>query len=156
VTRAAPLAVLAALALAGCFEELDLVPEVGAPLRPSCVDEDSDPDTPVSFRDDILAGVFARGGDRACTACHTMSGATPIGVRATDFSVSSYSSVLRGGLSSGEDIVLPGRPCQSILLQKVGEAPPFGARMPLSGPPFLDERDRQLVADWIAEGADDN
>jgi hypothetical protein len=38
----------------------------------------------------------------------------------------------------------------------VGEAPPFGARMPLNGPPFLDERDRQLLADWIAEGADDN
>jgi len=28
--------------------------------------------------------------------------------------------------------------------------------MPLSGPPFVDEEELQIIIDWIAEGAPDN
>jgi hypothetical protein len=39
------------------------------------------------------------------------------------------------------------------LLQKIAEGPPFGSRMPLDGPPYLDEERQAVLADWIAEGA---
>jgi hypothetical protein len=147
---------IAAALVSGCLEEIDqLDPEVGDPLRPRCVDEDSDPDTDVSFAVDIQAGLFERT-DMGCADCHTSGGATPIGLRVSGLDLSSYDSLLDGGLRSGEEIVLPGRPCDSVLVQKVGPAPPFGARMPLDGPPFMDERQLQLLSDWIAEGADED
>jgi hypothetical protein len=37
-------------------------------------------------------------------------------------------------------------------VRKTGPTPPFGFRMPLSGAPLADE-ERQMVIDWIAEGA---
>jgi hypothetical protein len=141
------------LALCGCLDAFE--PDVGAPLRPTCTGEDSDPDTDVSFAIDIQMGLFDRA-DLGCTSCHTPGGGSPIGLRVSGLNLSSRAALLRGGIESGDAIVLPGRPCESILLQKVGEAPPFGARMPLDGPPFMDERDRQLLSDWIAEGADDD
>jgi hypothetical protein len=152
----APFAIgaLACLALCGgCLEQFE--PEVGAPLRPACSDEDSDPDVEVSFARDIQEGLFARP-DLECTECHTPGGSSPIGLRVSGLNLATHASLMRGGVESGDAIVLPGRPCESILLQKVGEAPPFGARMPLDGPPFMDARDRQVLSDWIAEGADDD
>ena len=35
-------------------------------------------------------------------------------------------------------------------------APPFGARMPRNGPPYLPASDVALITDWIIEGAHDN
>ena len=145
--------VVLAAALGGCLDSF--VPDVGEPLRPTCTDEDSDPDEDVSFADDIVAGLFERE-DLACRDCHTGGGATPLGLRVSGLSLSSYSSLRRGGDESGPAIVVAGKPCESILLQKVGQAPPFGARMPLDGPPFLTEEERQIIADWIAEGAEDD
>jgi hypothetical protein len=145
---------LAALALtAGCLDPVE--PDVGEPLRPVCVDEDSDPETPVGFAEEIAAALLDRA-DLACVDCHSGGGDNPIGLHTSGLSLSSYASLRRGGDRSGDDIVLPGRPCESILLQKVGEAPPFGARMPLDGPPFLTVEERQLISDWIAEGANED
>jgi hypothetical protein len=148
------LGLVATLALAtGCVDALQ--PVVGDPLRPGCSDEDSDPGRAVSFHDQILTGLFART-DLACADCHTPAGKNPIGVRGSGLNLTSHASLLRGGITSGASIVLPGQPCTSILVQKLGQAPPFGARMPLDGPPFLTERELQVISDWIAEGADDN
>ena len=144
---------LLAVGLTGCLETFD--PDVGEPLRPLCTDEDSNPDQDVSFADDIETGLFERE-DLGCRDCHSGGGATPLGIRVSGLSLSSYSSLRRGGDESGQAIVVPGKPCQSILLQKVGQAPPFGARMPLDGPPFLTAEERQIIADWIAEGAEDD
>lgn len=146
------LALVAALALGGCLDDFE--PDVGPPLRPSCGGEDSDPSVRVSFRDDIQAGLFQRT-DLGCADCHTPQGPTPLGLRASGLNLSSRELLLRGGDESGTDIVVPGAPCDSVLVQKVGPAPPFGARMPLDGPPFLDSAELQLLSDWIAEGADD-
>jgi len=148
----------AAIALAaglagGCLDLLE--PDVGEPLRPACADVDSDPDTDVSFREDLEVGLFSRS-DLECVECHSSGGKHPLGLRVSGLSLDSYTALRRGGDESGEAIVVPGRPCESILLQKVGEAPPFGARMPLQGPPFLTPDDRQVISDWIAEGADDD
>lgn len=138
--------------LAGCLDDFE--PEVGPPHRPACSDEDSDPSTRVSFRDDIQAGLFERS-DLRCADCHTPQGGSPLGLRASGLNLSSLASLLRGGDEGGADTVVPGAPCESVLVQKLGPGPPFGARMPLDGPPFLDAAELQLISDWIAEGADD-
>jgi len=110
-----------------------------------CVD--SDPTTTVSFAAQVrpLLGRSPGG----CTGCH--------GTSATSgFNVTSYESLRRGGQVSNEDIVIAGAPCDSVLAQKLSPAPPFGARMPYNGPPFISPADRTVLRDWIAEGALNN
>jgi hypothetical protein len=70
--------------------------------------------------------------------------------------MSSFGVLMQGGENSGRNIVVPGDPCSSTLLQKLSASPAIGARMPLSGPPFFSSEEEQLVHDWIAEGALDN
>lgn len=148
--RAAPLALAALAAWSGCLDPLE--PDVGPPLAPSCLDLDSDEETDVGFDAEILTGLFAE----RCFRCHTPEGQNPIGVDVGGLDLSSYDSLREGGAVGGADIVVSGRPCKSVLAQKVGDYPPFGARMPLGGPPFLTEPEQQLIRDWIAEGARDN
>ena len=137
--------------LAGC---VGLEPDVGEPLRELCVNEDSDPDSDISFSTDILDGIFS---DEtiACNDCHTPDGPTPLGLEVGGLSLSSFGDLIAGGVVSGPDIVVPNQPCDSVLLQKVSAGPPFGSRMPLDGPPLSAEQ-RQIIGDWIAEGARDN
>lgn len=135
---------------AGCA-----VPEVGPPLRERCFDADSDPEVDVSYATDIVAGIFSAP-TIDCVKCHTATGQSPIGLEVGGLDLSSYARLRAGGATGGERVVVPGSPCSSVLVQKVSAGPPFGSRMPLSGPPFLNEREIQLLRDWIAEGADDN
>jgi hypothetical protein len=148
------------LVLAGCAITYD--PDVG-PLQPaaqSAADldggmaaatsarcSDSDPTVSVSFGTDIRPLTTRSPG--GCLFCH---GATTT----SGLSVGSYESLRRGGQISGLKIIVPGNPCESILPQKLGLAPPFGARMPYNGPPYFTTSQLQLVRDWIAEGALDN
>jgi hypothetical protein len=144
---------LAALGLAGCLDSI--APDVGAPAREVCADEDSDPATPVHYQADVVDGIFNRE-DVQCDRCHTEGGASPIGLLVGGLDLGSYAGLRRGGAQGGSNIVIPGRPCGSVLYQKLEDGPPFGARMPLNGPPYLTEADVQEVADWIAEGARDD
>jgi hypothetical protein len=143
------------LACAGCIDKLG--PEVG-PLRVDAssetggCDADGDPAHTVSFSADIVGNVFAHNG---CTSCHTPGGDNPIGLQMSGLDLSSYSTLRTGGGRSGAQIVIDGMPCESILYQKLGPAPPFGERMPRGKPP-LGAADLALVHDWIAEGAHDN
>lgn len=137
----------------GCIE--DLRPDVGPPAQELCLDEDSDPETPVRFGRDIVDTIFLRE-TTGCHQCHTPTAPTPLGFEVGGLDLTDAPSTLAGGVVSGSNIVVPGRPCESILLQKVGAAAPFGGRMPLNGPPFLNDAERQLIHDWIAEGALDN
>ena len=108
---------------------------------------DSDPSTTVSFAAHIRPLLARSPG--SCTGCH--------GTSATSgFSIVTYEALRTGGQVSGTRIVVAGKPCDSVLLQKLGPAPPFGTRMPYSGPPFYSAADLALVRDWIAEGAHDN
>ena len=110
-----------------------------------CVD--SDPSTTVSFVAQVRPLLSRSPG--GCTGCH--------GTSATSgFSVTSYEAIRRGGQVSNEHIVVAGAPCESVLLQKLSPAPPFGARMPYNGPPFFTAADRTVLRDWIAEGALNN
>lgn len=152
--------VLVVVALAGC--DISYEPDVGplqeeisvdagmgssasGPKLARCID--SDPSTNVSFSLQVRPlTTRSPGGCIGCHGSNTTSG----------FSVGSYDSLRRGGLNSGTRIIVPGDPCASILPQKLGVAPPFGARMPYNGPPYFTAAELTLVRDWIAEGAQDN
>ena len=145
------LAGLACAATAACTQ---LVPDVGPLLAGVCDNADTNPAEPVSFSAQIrpiLSRPMAGCGGHMPTA----AGAGPATV-ITGLDLSSLSSLRAGGRSSGPRIVVDLEPCASILYQKVDEAPPFGSRMPLGGPPFLSDGEIRLLHDWIAEGASDN
>lgn len=94
----------------------------------------------VSFRSDIQP-IF----QNQCVTCHTGRQA-PGGLDLT-----SYQSLMHG--ASGTPVIVPGKPDQSLLVQKVkGTA---GARMPFGGQP-LPAKDIQRIEAWIAEGAPNN
>ena len=86
---------------------------------------------------------------KRCIKCHSDNSrldAPPEGLR-----LDSIANVLAGGERLA---VLPGRPEMSELWRRVaGLARP---RMPLDGPPWLDEDDIRLIGDWIAQGARDD
>lgn len=149
-------ALVAALATAaGC----SLVPDVGPRLAGdaadasddaagSCDNTDSRPSgQPVSFINDIQP-LISRG--MGGCGCH-LNGTKPGGL-----DLSSLSTLRMGGFNSGPQIIVAGDPCSSILYQKLSDTPPFGSRMPRSGPPFWTTEELQLLHDWIAEGAIDN
>lgn len=117
----------------------------GATITGTC--GDSDPNVAISFSKDIRPILNKSPG--GCAGCH---GAGAI----SGFSVGSYDTLRRGGQASGTQIIVAGKPCDSILVQKLGFAPPFGARMPYNGPPFFDSSELTLFRDWIAEGALNN
>ncbi len=132
--------------LAGCLDAL--APSVGA-ANPACDNADSDPSTSVTYHADVVPLVT----EYHCLRCHSATGATPIGLDTGGLDLTSYDAMRAGGVIGGDRIVVPGRPCESLLLAKLGYAPPFGSRMPGDGPPYLEDGDLQLISDWIAEGA---
>jgi len=137
---------LAALSCA-CIAELE--PDVGPLAVSECDPSDSNPDVDVSFEADLLPVLMERCG------CHDPASPFPFAIASTGFSIGSVDSILAGGQVGGEDTVLPGDPCASVIVQKVGEAPLFGSRMPLFGP-YMSDDERALLHDWIAEGAHDD
>lgn len=153
-----PMLVRISVALAlldtGCLGPLE--PDVGDPQRERCVNEDSDPSSDVSFARDIFAGVIHRAKPAPGCRCHLPTDPTPIGFELGGLDLSSYDGLRRGGASSGANIIIPGQPCDSVLVLKASEGPPFGSRMPLDGPPYLTDEELQTVRDWIAEGALDD
>ncbi len=155
------LTALGAFLAAGCLDALDpLDPEVGALQRQRCVNQDSDVENRVSFSQDVLpifrGEAAMRGQASVGCGCHQPSNPNPIGLEQAGLDLSSFSALRSGGINSQSDIVIPAEPCNSVLLQKLSAAPPFGVRMPFNGPPFLDSTSMQRIADWIAEGARDN
>lgn len=146
-------AVLSTLSMSACLGAFE--PEVGELRAGVCTPEDTDPRYDVSFAEDVFP-LFERMSPEPGCGCHQPMSRRPIGIELSGLNLGSYSSLMRGGTTSGEDIVVPGDPCASVLVQKLSSAPPFGARMPSNGPPYLSPAERALIADWIAEGAHDN
>ena len=133
---------------------LDMEPDVGEVRAGLCRPEDSNPDVDVSYSEDIQP-IFEREDGPGC-GCHLQSSRRPVGILFSGLDLTEYSTMMQGGDQSHDDIIVPGDPCVSVLLQKISAAPPFGSRMPSSGPPFLSTADRAMIGDWIAEGAHDN
>ncbi len=114
---------------------------------PTGLCSDSDPNAMVSFSTHIRPLTTKSPG--GCLGCHG-------GNATSGFSIGSYDSLRRGGQNSGTKIIVPGDPCASLLVQKLGLAPPYGSRMPYNGPPYFNAQELTLVRDWIAEGARNN
>ena len=142
------------LPLAACVLD-EYAPDVGPPLAGACDPSDSDPETDVSFALDLRPLMNREGGMAGC-GCHTPTNGTPSGISLGGLNLGSYDSLRQGGRTSGNDIIVEGDPCSSILIQKLSDTPGFGSRMPLDGDPFLTDAELQLFHDWIAEGAQDN
>ena len=139
------------MGLSGCIDGFD--PDLGGELGNKCRERDSDPQTDVSFTNDILLRVFA--GDGMCLPCHDPSSDAPQGYQDGGLDLTSHGKLMAGGANSAADIVIPGQPCSSRLFQKLGPAPPSGSPMPLELPP-LSTKHLNLIHDWIAEGAKNN
>ncbi len=126
-------------------------PEVGERLT-ACVDADSNPAVKVSFKDQIrpiMAGKVP--GPPSCGMCHSPVAGTMEGFNATGFDIRTLASVRKGGRHTSDDIIVPGKPCESALVQKL-KGTYSGARMPKGGP-YWNAEQLQLMIDWIAEGA---
>ena len=151
------------LAMLAACGELTFEPDVGslqAPDAPAAPDDgggdggttvtgrctDSNPIVAVSFSRDVRALLTKSPGGCNCHSSNSTAG----------FNLGSYESLRRGGTISGTRVIVPGKPCESIMFQKLGLAPPFGARMPYNGPPYYSAAELMLVRDWIAEGALNN
>ncbi len=145
---------LALAIVAGCVLE-EYEPDVGPPLTGACDVSDSDPDVAVSFALELRPLLDRPRGEAGCS-CHTPTNGRPSGIELGGLDLGSYQALRQGGTNTGGAIIVPGDPCSSELLIKLRDTPAFGARMPLDGPPYLDESELQLVHDWISEGARDN
>jgi hypothetical protein len=137
---------LICLSLGACLSELE--PNVGPVIAGQCKNEDSDPEAEVSFTDEVLPML-----QMGCGCHDPKSGGSAIDT--TGFAVGSRREVMRGGNKSSDKIVIAGDACGSVLVQKCSEAPPFGSRMPISGPYFTSD-EMSILRDWIIEGAHDN
>ncbi|MGA9116379.1 MAG: c-type cytochrome domain-containing protein [Bacteroidota bacterium] len=115
-------------------------------------EEPAPTDTAVSFREDVFPLV-----KKYCLPCHAEDNANP-----SDLHLDTYKSLKAGG-RKGPGIV-PGKPSESMFLQKMGEKPPFGGRMPLHSKRKIKEgkvrwltpEEMDLLARWIRQGAKDN
>jgi len=132
-----------------------LDPEVG-PTRIACTDVDSDPAHQVSFANDIRPLMNRSSDDPAghgCISCHYSTEPSHICLDITGLDLSSLAALRKGGSVTGTSIVIPGKPCESALVQKLQGDYAVGLRMPKDGPPYWSDAEIQLVIDWIAEGA---
>jgi Planctomycete cytochrome C len=144
---------LLSLLSSACIAELE--PDVGDLRAGTCRSEDSDPNTFVSYRDQILP-LFQRSGTAGGCGCHQPGNKSTPGIDQAGLNLLNYATLRRGGNTSHANIVIPGDPCNSVIVQKVSNAPPTGSRMPPGGPPFMTPEEITLLRDWIAEGAHDN
>lgn len=151
----APSLVLGALAtlLAGGCGALD--PGTG-PLQAACSDTDSDPDDTVSFANQIRPLMNRSSTDptgHGCITCHYSTQPTHPCTDVTGLDLSTLGALRQGGTITGTSIVIPGKPCESALVQKLQGDYFEGLQMPKDGPPYWSQDEIQLVIDWIAEGA---
>lgn len=155
-------ALAAPLIVAAC---LDLTPTVGRPLtdqeRDGARDTgtfvfDSEAGATVSFARDIRPMIKRSASDpdsKGCYPCHDGKAAKHVGVDLGGLDLSTLGKLREGGGTSGKNIVVPGDPGKSALVQKLKGTYPFGTRMPKSGPPFWGDGEIAIVEQWIAEGA---
>ena len=80
-----------------------------------------------------------------CTTCH-FGPYAPVGL-----SLASYDDIMSGSWNG--QVASPGNPGGELLARLRGEALP---RMPLDGPPFLDDTEIDLIEAWIVSGMPDS
>lgn len=106
----------------------------------------------ISFKADVMP-VFKKN----CLPCHAEDQYNP-----SELSLDSFELTVAGGKHGVP--VLPGKPEESLLLQKLGEKPPFGDRMPMDprkkrgemSKKKLTDDEIRILSEWISQGAKDN
>ena len=150
-------AVLSGVSLAAVSSACSsLSPQVGE-RQAECIDVDSNPSVSVSFARTIRPWMN-RSADapkgHGCVACHLAGASEHIGVDIGGLDLTTLASLRRGGVTSGTSIVVPYKPCESALIQKLrGDYVAAPVRMPKDGPAYWPDEWIQTVSDWIAEGA---
>jgi len=148
-------AIIVLAALASCSA---LDPQVG-PAAATCSDVDSDPTHPVSFANDIRPLMNRNDTDptgHGCIVCHYSTQPSHPCTDVSGLDLATLGALRRGGVTSASTIVIPGKPCESALVQKLQGDYFVGLPMPKDGPPSWSQEQIQLVIDWIAEGAAGN
>jgi hypothetical protein len=92
-----------------------------------------------------------------CLPCHAGDSNNP-----SELFLDSYEDTMKGG-EHGSPVV-PGKPGESLLIQKLDQNPPFGDPMPMSptrkksqtSPKRLTEEEVQVLKRWIEQGAKNN
>lgn len=106
----------------------------------------------VSFARDIrplLAREDATPG--GCRPCHYAGEVGAVGFQATQLDVTTLGALRKGGTGSRGQIIVPGNPDASVLVQKL-EGTAVGGRMPLGRRAWSPEAIATLRR-WISEGA---
>ena len=75
---------------------------------------------------------------KGCKSCHYSTEASHNGVDLGGLDMTTLRTLREGGGSSGKRIIVPGRPSESALIQKLKGQYPYGGRMPKNGPPLLE------------------
>ena len=97
-------------------------------------------------------------GRQACVNCHTNVGRNPSGGLNLAHGVA-YDQIVNiaSARKAGAIRIIPGDPDSSYLVQKLeGRTGILGARMPISGPPYLTDGQILILRRWIALGAPRN
>ncbi len=110
----------------------------------------------VSFRRSIRPLMERSASDptgKGCKNCHYSTEVNHQGLDLGGLDLATLGALREGGGSTGRRIIVPGKPEESGLVQKLRGTYPYGTRMPKNGPPFWSDADMKIVTDWIAEGA---
>lgn len=110
----------------------------------------------VSFANDIRPMIKRSSADpdaKGCYPCHDSRAAKHVGVDLGGLDLTTLGKLRLGGTTSGANIIVPGDPDKSALIQKLRGTYAYGTRMPKNGPPFWTDAEIELVAQWIREGA---
>ena len=99
----------------------------------------------VKFSSDIQPIIASYG----CTGCHGNSSPS------NGLNLTSYSTLMAGTSNHGP-VVTAGNGANSVIVKKLKGTAGFGARMPASGPPYLNDAEIQKFIDWIDQGALNN
>lgn len=98
----------------------------------------------ISFKVDVFPII-----KKHCLPCHAEEQMNP-----SDLHLDNYETMMEGG-KHGKPIE-PGKPKESLLVQKLNPNPPFGEQMPLKSKTGLSEEEIKIIVDWIIQGAKKN
>ena len=146
-TAGITLVLFACVAAAGCDQKLSTLGGPTPNLEPTFASVQSQ-----IFETTDVAG------RQACVNCHTNVGRTPSGGLNLAHAVA-YDQIVNvaSARKPGAIRVVPGDPDNSYLVHKIeGRSGIVGARMPISGPPFLTSGQILILRRWIELGAPRN
>lgn len=127
-------------------------PRTGAQEKPVSQDPALSQDTSLSYKEHVTPIL-----QKYCLPCHAEESYNP-----SELSLDSYALLSKGGKHGA--LIVAGKPEESLLIQKLADAPPFGDRMPPQSrrrkaetpPRKLTEEEVKVLAGWIAQGGKDN